>query len=422
MVPARSEERMAVVEAGEGIRKLGDFALVVARRFRDDRCLLHASALTYTSLLSIVPLLALMFAVLKGLGAQRGLESILLSRLALPEATVDRLISYIENTNFGTLGTLGALGLLTTVISVLGAIESSFNHIWRVRHARSWWRMATDYLSAVLVTPFLLLAAVGITSFVQQHEMMQKLLADDTIGPIAGRLIRLAPYAINVVILAILFAIMPNRRPHARSLLAGALVGGVVWQFLQSSYVALQFGVARYNAIYGALAQLPVTLVWIYVSWVVVLASAEIAAVLEMGGTSEGRFSSRTSDFGLALEILVRAGTSIREGGPGVDLLGLARDLRCDPGHLSDVSERLREAGLVATEEETGNLILTREPARLDLAAVEGWFERATPPYGCDPRIVDVLDRVEARRHGDLSETTLADLLDERIRPNELRH
>ena len=417
---------MAVVEGGEGIRRLGDFALVVLRRFRDDRCLLHASALTYTSLLSIVPLLALMFDVLKGLGAQRGLESILLSRLALPEATVDRLISYIENTNFGTLGTIGALGLLTTVISVLGAIESSFNHIWRVRHPRSWWRMATDYLSAVLVTPFLLLAADGITSFVQQHEMMQKLLADDTIGPIAGRLLRLAPYVINVGLLASLFAIMPNRRPHPRSLLVGALVGGVVWQLLQSSYVALQFGVARYNAIYGALAQLPVTLVWIYVSWVVVLAAAEIAAVLEIGGTSEGRFGARTSDFGMALELLVRAGTSMREGAGGgaggVDLLRLARDLRCDPGHLSDVADRMREAGLVAVEAETGRVILAREPGRVDLAAVEGWFERATPPFACDPRIVDVLDRVEARRHGDLSETTLADLLDERLRHGELRH
>src|SRR5262249_48724307 len=110
----------------------GRFIVGLLWRFIADHCLLHASALTYTSLLSIVPLLAIVFSVLKGLGAQRQIAPLLLSRVALEPETAERLLGYIDRTNVGTLGALGAVALLTTVISVLGAIEQSFNHIWRV--------------------------------------------------------------------------------------------------------------------------------------------------------------------------------------------------------------------------------------------------------------------------------------------------
>src|SRR6478672_7607883 len=115
----------------------------VTQRFYDDQCLMRASALAYTSLLSMVPLLALMFAVLKGLGVQHRLEPFLLSRLSLSPETTELIISYIDRTNVSTLGALGAATLILTVISVLGTIEGSFNHIWRVTRQRSLWRQVT---------------------------------------------------------------------------------------------------------------------------------------------------------------------------------------------------------------------------------------------------------------------------------------
>ena len=250
--------------------------IVVAtvRRFYGDRCLEAAAALTYTSLLSLVPLFALMFAVLKGLGAQNRLEPLLLSRLSLDPEVTGRMLGWIDHTNVGTIGALGAVFLIFTVISVLGGIESIFNMVWRVARGRTWWRKITDYVSVVLLIPFLLLFAVGITSALREQTILRELLEVDVLHGVALAALRLAPIAMNVVALGILYAVMPNRRPHPKSIAIGALVAGCAWQLVQTAYVALQIGVARANAIYGALAQLPVTLVWIYVSWAVVLAGA----------------------------------------------------------------------------------------------------------------------------------------------------
>ena len=250
------------------------FIGTVVVRFYADTCLLHASALTYTSLLSLVPLLALMFAVLKGLGVQRRLEPLLLSQLSLSPEVTESVLTYIDRTNVGTLGTLGAVALLLTVVSVLGSIEASLNHIWRVTQGRGVFRKITDYLSVVLLTPFLLLAGVAVTSSLQAQRVLDWLLGTQYVGAAVMHGLSLLPIVMNALAIGMLYAVMPNRRQSPMALTLGALVAGAVWQAVQWSYVRLQIGVANYNAIYGALSQLPVTLVWLYVSWTVILAGA----------------------------------------------------------------------------------------------------------------------------------------------------
>ena len=160
-----------------------------------------------------MPLLALMFAVLKGLGVQHRLEPVLLSRLSLDQETTDLIIGYIDRTNVSTLGTLGAAALVLTVISVLGTIEASFNHIWRVAQQRSLWRKVTDYLGVVLLTPFLLLAGVAITSAAQVQQLLHWVLDNGYLGGAAMRRSRLSPLVINAAGIGVLYAVMPNRRP-----------------------------------------------------------------------------------------------------------------------------------------------------------------------------------------------------------------
>ena len=147
-----------------------------AVRFFADGCLLHISALTYASLLSLVPFLALMFAALKGLGVQRRLESILLSQLGLTEEVTEKLLTYIERTNFSALGVAGGISLVLTVLSVLSQIELSFNHIWRVRRGRAWYRRLSDYLSSLFLPPFILLAAVTLSSYLKEQGMIRLIL------------------------------------------------------------------------------------------------------------------------------------------------------------------------------------------------------------------------------------------------------
>ena len=290
---------------GQASQRAVAFIVAVARRFYSDRCLTHASALAYASLLSIVPLLALMFAVLKGLGVQQRLEPLLLSRLALDPETVTQIMGYIDRVNVGTLGTIGVAALMLTVVNVLGSVETGFNYIWRVRRSRSWLRKATDYLSVLLLTPFLLLGAVAITSSLQVQHVLQWLLGVQYVGDALVQTLRLTPLVMNAVALGVLYAVMPNRQPSMRAIVVGALVAGAAWQVVQVGYVMMQIGVAKYNAIYGALSQLPLLLVWLYISWAVVLAGAELAAVCEFGvgavsdrrsGVAVGRSSSSVDE------------------------------------------------------------------------------------------------------------------------------
>jgi len=396
-------------------RALG-FARAVARRFWEDGCLLHASALTYTTLLSLVPLLALMFAVLKGLGVQRRLEPLLLSRLPLdPEAT-ERVLTYIDHTNVGTLGALGAAALVASVISVLGSIEGSFNHIWRVRRGRTWWRKATDYLSAVLITPVLLLAAVAITSSVREQAVLRWILQTEYVGQAAVWLLSLAPVVINAVALGILYAVIPNRRPHVASLVAGAIAAGCAWQVVQREYVSLQIGVAHYNAIYGALAQLPVTLVWIYVSWAVVLAGAELAVVWECGPQSAG-VTATTYGGAVALHVLLRAAECFRSGGGPIAPQPLAHELRVDRALVAETAETLRRRGLlVAIEGAEEAYVLARDPVTIDLAALPELMSGNDVPPGCDPRVRTQLDQLQLDQQAQLRRRSLADLCGPRVK------
>lgn len=382
------------------------------QRFYADRGLEAAAALTYTSLLSLVPLLALMFAVLKGLGAQHRLEPLLLSRLSLDPEVTTRLLEWIDHTNVGTIGALGAVFLIFTVISVLGSIESIFNLVWRVARGRSWWRKVTDYVSVVVLIPFLLLFAVGITSALREQTMLRELLSLDLLHGAALAALRLAPIAMNVVALAILYAVMPNRRPHPKSIVIAALVAGCGWQLVQMGYVSLQIGVARANAIYGALAQLPVTLVWIYVSWAVVLAGAQLAAVIEYGPEPYDERARDVSRWAVALHVLVRAAERFRRGAGPVELGTVARELDVNSELVADCVARLCEAGtLAATGDDREWYVLARDPATISLSLLADRFGEARSPEGADPRVAALLHGLEDERRTALTRTTLADLL-----------
>jgi membrane protein len=393
-------------------QRIGAFVVAVGRRFYADNCLRHASALAYTTLLSLVPLLALMFSILKGLGVQRRLEPLLLSRLALDQEVVDQIIGYIDKTNVGTLGTLGAATLFLTVISVLGAVEATLNEIWRVRRGRTIWRKATDYLSVFLLTPMLLLAGVAITSSVQEQELLHILLQTQFVGDALLHALRLAPVVTNAVALGIIYAVMPNRRPRPLPIVVGALVSGAAWQLVQWGYVSFQIGMARYSAIYGALSQLPITLVWLYVSWAVVLLGAELAAVMELGASA--RSDQRLPRRAIALHVLVLAASRLREGGAALTVPDVARDLGTDGDAVAAVIERLASAGwLAAVEGGEPSYILARDPVSIELATLadlvdeEGALEAVCPP------VRRAMDEATARGRAAWEGRTLADLLRE---------
>lgn len=398
----------AATRAAHLLRSLWRFIQASVWRFLDDHCFLHASGLAYTSLLSLVPLLAIMFAVLKGLGVQQRLEPLLLNQLALNEEVTRRIMSYIDRTNVGTLGALGAIGLVFTVVSVLGNIEATFNHIWRVRRGRSYLRKATDYISTVLLIPFLLLATVTITSAMQEQALMRRLLHETPLAVLSERASHLVPIVLNTLGLAFLYSVFPNRRPHVPSIFLGASLAGSAWHLVQVTYVKLQIGVARYNAIYGALAQLPVLLVWLYLSWVVVLAGAEIAAAYENGADDERGPGALAQARAVALELLFRAFDRFVGSGPAVEVARVARELAVSRTLVEDVAESLRGRGFLILEDEgEGRYALGRDPDQIHLADVDQTVAPIVAPRRCDPRVRLWLDRLGRETHEVIGRYTL---------------
>ena len=391
--------------------RLTGFLAAVARRFYADQGLVRASALAYASLLSIVPLLAVMFAVLKGLGVQGRLEGVLLSRLSLSPEVADTIVDLVERVNVGTLGGLGAALLLVTVVSVLGGIEASFNHVWRVARNRSPWRKLTDYLSVILLTPFLMLAAGAMTSSMQADRVLQWLLQSAYLGPVAVTGLRLVPIAINVLAIGVLYAVMPNRRGSPAAIAVGALFAGVAWHLVQLGYIHFQIGMANYNAIYGALSQLPITLVWLYVSWTVILVGAEIAALFEFGW-DEAVASGSVSGAAVALHVLVRAAESFRDGGDGVESRRMARELDVGVGSVDAALHWLQaQRWLAAVEGGRSRFVLATEPERISLAALQDFAAALRAPRGCDARVRASLERMADERRAAVSGWTLADVL-----------
>lgn len=263
-------------------RKVLQFVTVVMREFFVDNCLLHASALAFTTILSFIPFLAVMFALLKGFGAEVDLEILVLNHLALgSDEAVDAVFTYISNTSMATLGIYGVIFLLLTVLTLLNSIEKSFNHIWRVKETRSIPRLFADYFSITIFGPIFILAAISMTTTLESQALVKYLIGMDVIGIIILTLFKIIPYLAMWAVFTGLYLFMPNTRISPRAALLGGAFGGICWQLLQWGYITFQVGVTRNNAIYGTMAALPFFMLWIYLSWVIVLLGLEVTFAIQ---------------------------------------------------------------------------------------------------------------------------------------------
>lgn len=263
--------------------KLLRILVLSIRDFNKHDCLFRASALTFYSLLSIVPVLAMAFGLAKGFGFENALQRQILERFQGQQEVIlkatDFAHSLLENTKGGLIAGIGILLLFWTIIRVLGNIEDSFNHIWGVSRSRGFARKVSDYLSAMLVCPilFIVSSAVTVTIRSQVKTVVERI---GLLGTISGPVFfsfKFLPYAVIWVLFTFVYLFMPNKRINVRSGIFAGIIGGTLYQLFQMVYVTFQIGVAKYNAIYGSFAALPLFLVWLQVSWMIVLFGAEIS-------------------------------------------------------------------------------------------------------------------------------------------------
>jgi membrane protein len=257
--------------------------LLSIRGFDEDKCQLRASALTFYSLISIVPVAAMAFGIAKGFGFEKLLEKQLLEQLSGQEEVVTRVIDFanslLANTRGGLMAGVGIVILFWAVIKVLGNIEDSFNDIWGIKESRTLGRRFSDYLSVMLLCPILIIMASSLTVFIttQVTLITQKVAILGIFSPLIFFVLKLLPYCLIWILFTFIYVFMPNTKVRFSSGLLAGIIAGTIYQIIQWGYIAFQVGAARYNAIYGSFAALPLFLIWLQLSWLIVLFGAEFA-------------------------------------------------------------------------------------------------------------------------------------------------
>lgn len=260
------------------VRQVRVFSLAI-NGFNEDKCLLKATALTYYTLFSIVPIIALAFAIAKGFGFEQSLQQDLLLKFQDQKDILTQAFVYADkmlaNTKGGLIAGVGIVLLLWSIISLLNSIENSFNEIWEIKRGRTWTRKITDYLSIMLIGPVFIILSGGLTVWlktgldtVASHVSL--------ISPATALFLKLFAFGLLWGMFIFLYMALPNTKVTFKGAAMGSLVAALLFELLQWAYVSSQIGVAQYNKIYGSFAALPLFLVWVQYSWFVVLFGAEL--------------------------------------------------------------------------------------------------------------------------------------------------
>lgn len=322
---------------------------------------LRAMSLVYTTLLSLVPLLALSFSVLKAFGVYGQLEPVLLEFLAPlgPSAKVisANILTFVENMKVGILGAIGLGLLLYTVIALMQKIERSFNYTWHVRSQRRFAERVSDYLSVLVFGPVLVFSAMGITATVMQSSVVQSLLGISTLGFLINSLLVLVPYLFVIAAFTVLYVLIPNTKVRILPAAVGAIVGGILWESSGWAFASFVANSTKYTAIYSALATLIVFMIWLYVSWLILLVGAVVAFYVQ----NPGHLSPRQHDLRLsnilkeklALGAMFLIGKHFYEKRSGWTLDALAHQFHIQADAMRTVLELMEQNEmLVRTQDE----------------------------------------------------------------------
>ncbi|MFP4289944.1 MAG: YihY/virulence factor BrkB family protein [Bacteroidota bacterium] len=264
------------------IRQLRIFILAF-RGVREDELQIRASSLTYYTLLSIVPVVAMAFGIAQGFGLEAFLEDQLREVFTGREEVFNWIMEFansmLETTQGGLVAGIGLVILLYTIIIMMVYVEETFNDIWQIKKSRPLARKVSDYFAMMFVTPLFLILSSATTVFLttQLSEISQQLNLLEFLSPALMYLVNLVPLVLIWIVFTLVYMVMPNTNVKFTSALMGAIVAGSVFIFVQWAYIHFQVGVSRYNAIYGSFAALPLLLLWLRISWLIVLFGAEIS-------------------------------------------------------------------------------------------------------------------------------------------------
>ena len=261
---------------------------------------IKASALTFFTILSLIPMLALAFGIAKGFGLHDELRAQIIMQFHNQEQVMNWILDFanntLEQTSGGWLAGIGVAFLVSTVSQLLRYIENTFNSIWKVYETRVWYRQVTDYLAVIILVPVLfivsssatVLATTGLNDILSRSDMLEGL------KPVVSFLVKLIPFILLCALSTAAFLAMPNTRVKFRSAIVAGLIAGIALQVLQILYVESQMGLTRLGTIYGTFAAIPLLMVWVQMSWVVLLMGAQLSYYLQNITRYEFEFDVQT--------------------------------------------------------------------------------------------------------------------------------
>ncbi|WP_051617431.1 YihY/virulence factor BrkB family protein [Desulfonatronovibrio hydrogenovorans] len=331
--------------------------LVAVREFAKDDCMRRASALTYYTLLSIVPVLAMAFGIAKGFGLEdalnRQIEYYLGSHEEILEQVIGFSYSLLEETRGGLIAGIGFLFLLWSVLKVLTNIEYSFNAIWGVNQGRGWVKKITEYMSIMLIAPVVVVLSGSMTLYISTE--LSQIVSESRwlsfMSFVADLAPRVLPYMLIWMLFTFLLMAMPNTRVRLKPALAAGIISGTLFQLMQWAYISLQVGAVKYNAVYGSFAALPMFLIWLQLSWMIVLLGAELSFAYE--NVKRYIFASEIKKISLrykqkiSLLVLHQVITRFMNHGEATSLEEICQSLGLPPRLVNQVTRELLAAGLM---------------------------------------------------------------------------
>lgn len=336
------------------VRRQMRVAYAVGRDLMAGQLNLHAMSLVYTTLLSMVPLLALSFSVLKAMGVHNQLTPLLyqffepLGQQGTQMA--EQVITFVDNIKVGVLGSVGLLLLVYTVIALVQKIERSFNMVWRAPMGRSFGQRFSNYLSVITIGPLLMVAGIGLSATVFGSDIVQQLSEIEPLGTLVAIVSRSMPFLITVAAFTFVYIFVPNTRVRFQSALVGGLVAGVIWQAASLAFASFAVNASRYEAIYSSFAIGILLLIWLYINWIILLSGASISYYHQHEQAISSRREVRSSpevEEWLALALMERVARAFDQGTtpPRQELLALDFGI---PGDITQrVSDKLIRAGIL---------------------------------------------------------------------------
>jgi len=384
---------------------------------------IRAMSLAYTTLLSLVPLMAFSFAILKGLGARSDLRFILREFLrplgSAANQLTEAVLDFVANVRGDVLGAIG-LGFLTyTVVSTIHQVETSFNFVWRVDRPRSFARRFSEYLSVMVVAPILLAVALELLSSAEHNAFALWLAAIAPVAWILNILGRLVPYVIVTIVFTAMYAYIPNTRVDIKPAVTGGLTAGVIWALVGQAFTAFIVYSSRMVAIYTGFAIVLTTLIWVYLSWLILLIGAQLAfyvqfpQYLRYGQEPVGLTISAREQAGLSVMYLI--GRDYRAGNTYWSADKLAGELDIPGTALAPVLASLQIAGLIVPTAKE-QFLPARDPEGIELAAIiDAVRTRESGRLGIAERAIApaarVMAEVEAAMRQELGKRSLKDLI-----------